>query len=111
VNLDDGELTAVGQAAGRSISDDRRMIVGAGLRVWQRVDDREGPAGFEPASRESKERRGSVTLHVAQPEPDHEGVDRPIRLGPRVAEVDVGAQAVGEEALPGALERRLGGVV
>src|SRR6185312_16012635 len=38
-------------------------------------------------------------------------VDRPIRLGPRVADMDMGAQAVGEEAVAGPVERGRRGVV
>ena len=48
---------------------------------------------------------------VAQPEAAEERVDRPVRLGPGVAHVEVGAQAVGEQPLARPVERRLGRVV
>jgi hypothetical protein len=48
---------------------------------------------------------------MAQPEAEYHRVDRPVRLGPGIAEMDVCAEAVGEQTLASALERRLGGVV
>ena len=43
--------------------------------------------------------------HVAQPEPGEERVDRPVRLGPRVAHVQVRPQAMRDQALPRPIER------
>ena len=44
--------------------------------------------------------------HVAQPEPGEQRVDRPIRLGPRVAHVQVRPQAMRDQALARPIERR-----
>src|SRR6266480_3215622 len=90
-----------------TVAVDGRMVVGAGLRVRQRIDDRERAAGLEPPSRKVEERRCTVTIDMAQPEAEDHRIDRPVRLGPGIAEMDVGAQAVGEQALAGTLERRL----
>ena len=43
--------------------------------------------------------------HVAQPEPGEERVDRPVRLGPRVADVQVRPQAMRDQALACPIER------
>ena len=88
------------------------MVDGARARIGQRVDQRDPAAGREPAAGELEERRRPVALDVAQPEAGEQGVGRRrLRLGPRVADVEMGAQAVGDEPLAGPVERCRGRVV
>ena len=61
--------------------------------------------------RQSEELARPGSRDVAQPEPADERVDLPIRLGPRVADMEVGAEAVSDKPLASALERGLGGVI
>ena len=69
------------------------------------------PPGFSQRRTRRQELRGPLPLDVAQPEPAEHAVDLPIRLRPGVADVDVGPQAMGDQPIAGAIERRLGGVV
>jgi len=48
---------------------------------------------------------------MAEPEATDQRIDLAIRLGPRVADVDVGAEAMSDEPLSSPLERRLGRVI
>ncbi len=87
------------------------MVGGAGLGVGERVHEREDPVRLEPAAGEGQEGTGSVARHVAQPEAEEQRVDLAVRLGPRVADMEVGAKSVGDEALARAFEWSGGRVV
>ena len=87
------------------------MVGRARLRVGQRVDEGERPARLEPAPDDRQERVEPGARDVAQPEAGEHGVDLAVGLGPRVADVEVRPQAVGDEALAGTVERRLVAVV
>ena len=111
-DLGDRERPPVGQGPldGRRVGR-RPMAVRRGRRVEARVDEGERAAGHEPAPGEGEERGEALPWHVAQPEAHEQGVGRELRLGPRVADVEVGPQVVRDQALAGELERRLGRVV
>ena len=68
-------------------------------------------ARLEPAPDDRQEGVQSIARDVAQPEAGEHGVDGPVRLGPRVATVEVGTEPVGDEPLARALERGRRGVV
>ena len=94
VDLDDRELAAVVEAADGRVVGGRRVVGGARLRIRQRVDERERPAGLEPATDDRRGTSSSLAARdVAQPEAGEDGVDLPIGLGPRVAHVEVRPQA------------------
>src|SRR6476646_5719149 len=107
VDLDDGVLPAVGEAAQRPpVGGDRVVVGGARPRVRERVDQGEAATRRQPAGREIEEVPGPVPLHVAEPEPgEQRACGVAVGGGPRVADVEMGAQVVGEEAVAGAFQR------
>ena len=72
-------------------------------------------ASVPPGTSQRRARARNATRlgprHVAQPEAHEQGIGRRLRLGPRVADVEMGPQVVRDQALAGELERRLGRVV
>ena len=88
------------------------MVRRARLRVGQRVDEREHPARLEPATDERQEvaRAASRGTWLSQ-NPVKTASTGAVRLGPGVADVEVGAQAVRDEPFAGPVERRRRGVV
>ena len=111
VDLDDRELAAVVEAPDRGVVGRRRVVDGARLRVGQRIDEGERAARPQPAADDAEELVEPGPRHVAQPEAGEHGVDGAVGLGPGVADVEMGAQAVGDEPLAGPVERRRRAVV
>ena len=82
------------------------MVRRARLRIEARVDEGERPAGLEPAPDDRQELGEPIARDVAEPEPGEHGVDLSIGFRPGVTDMEMGAETVGHEPLPGPVERR-----
>ena len=107
VDLDDRELAAVVEPTDGPVVGRGRVVGGAGRRIGQRVDEREPAAGLAAsAGRGRGTRRSRSRSTWLSQNPVNSASATPIRLGPRVADVEVGPQPVRDEALAGAIEGR-----
>src|SRR4029079_2293453 len=113
IHHDHGELPAVGEAPKRPTVGGNRIVVNRpGLWVRQRVDEGEPAARCEPASGELEEIRGPVPVDMAEPEPGEQAAGRiAVGLRPRVADMEMRAEAVGQQPVAGAFEGGGGRVV